>query len=214
MLLQEYREQVVEYGRYLYEAHLVGFADGNISARDPESNLVAIKPSGIPWPQIKTEDVAVIDVDGNMKDGKLKPSSEVPMHTLFYRRRKDVNGVVHCHAPISTAWGLVNKEIPSLIVNQGMTNGAIKVAPYTPPGTEDLGEVAYDVMGENGNSVILQSHGILAVGGNLPHALHLAFAIEDAAKIAMYCKTIGGEPRPFTAEDMRIMAENYMKKKS
>lgn len=213
MLLQEYREQVVEFGRYLYEAHLVGFADGNISARDPESGLVAVKPSGIPWPKIGTKEVIVIDVDGKVMDGDLKPSSEVPMHTLFYRRRDDVNGVVHCHAPVATAWGLVNKDIPSLIVNQGLTKGAVKIAPYTPPGTEDLGEIAYDVMGEDGTAVILQSHGILAVGGNLGHAMHVAFAIEDAAKVAMYCEMIGGGARPFTDEDYRKMYEAYMSKK-
>jgi L-ribulose-5-phosphate 4-epimerase len=213
MLLQEYREQIVEFGTYLYEAHLVGFADGNISARDPESGLVAVKPTGIPWPKIGLEQVTIIDVNGKIIDGTLKPSSEVPMHTLFYRRRKDVNGVVHCHAPVATAWGLISKEIPSFIVNQGLTKGAVKFAPYTPPGTEMLGETAYDVMGEDGTAVILQSHGILAVGGNLAHAMHVAFAIEDAAKVAMYCKMIGGDPRPFTDEDYRRMYEAYRKKK-
>jgi ribulose-5-phosphate 4-epimerase/fuculose-1-phosphate aldolase len=135
------------------------------------------------------------------------------MHTLFYRRREDVNGVVHCHAPVSIAWGLVNTDIPSIIVNQGMTNGAIKIAPYTPPGTEALGESAYDVIGEEGSACILQSHGILAVGGSLGHAMHVAFAVEDAAKIAMYCRMIGGDMRPFTDEDMRAMYEAYMSKK-
>ncbi len=213
MLLENLREEVVEFGRYLYEAHLVGFADGNISARDPETNLVAVKPSGIPWPKITPKTVTVIDVEGNVQDGDLKPSSEVPMHTLFYRRRSDVNGVVHCHAPVATAWGLLNKEIPSIIVNQGLTQGAIKIAPYTPPGTEELGEKAFEIMGEKGSAVIIQSHGILAVGGNLAHALHVAFAIEDAAKIAMYAQMIGGECRPFTEEDYRRMAEGYAKKK-
>jgi L-fuculose-phosphate aldolase len=213
MLLQNLREQVVEYGRYLYDAHLVGFADGNISARDPESNLVAVKPSGIPWPRIATKDVIVIDVDGNVVDGDLTPSSEVPMHTLFYRRRKDVNGVVHCHAPVATAWGLVNEPIPSIIVNQGLTQGAVKISPYTPPGTEALGEEAFKCMGETGSAIIIQSHGIIAVGRNLGHALHVAFAIEDAAKIAMYCRMIGGDMRPFTEEDYRRMAEGYALKK-
>ena len=212
MLLKELREEVVEAGHFLYDAHYVGFADGNVSVRDPESNLVAVKPSGIPWPVIKPEDVAVIDVDGNMVEGELKPSSETPMHTLFYRKREDVNAVIHCHAPIATAWSVVNKPIPSYIVNQILTNGEIPIATYTPPGTESLGQSAYDVMGDEGLACVLQSHGTLTVGGNLHHALHNTFTVEDAAKIAMYVNTIGGDPRPMTDEDFVEMRMNYKKK--
>jgi ribulose-5-phosphate 4-epimerase/fuculose-1-phosphate aldolase len=211
MLLKELREAVVEAGQFLYDARYVGFADGNVSARDPETNLVAVKPSGIPWPKIRVEDVAIIDVDGNMVDGKLKPSSETPMHTLFYRNREDVNAVVHSHAPVSTAWSVVGKAIPSFIVNQILTRGEIPIAAYTPPGTEALGQSAYDVMGKEGLACVLQSHGTLAVGGSLHHALHVSFALEDAAKVAMYVKTIGGDPRPMTDQDFKTMMESYAK---
>jgi L-ribulose-5-phosphate 4-epimerase len=211
MLLKELREQVVEAGHFLYDARYVGFADGNVSTRDPETNLVAIKPSGVPWPKVTVEKVAIIDLDGNMVDGELKPSSETPMHTLFYRNRSDVNAVIHSHAPVSTAWSVVGKAIPSLIVNQTLTKGMIPFAPYTPPGTEALGQSAYDVMGDDGMACVLQSHGTLAVGGNMHHALHVSFALEDAAKVAMYVNTIGGEPRPMTDLDFQIMRESYAK---
>ena len=94
-----------------------------------------------------------------------------------------------------------------------MTKGAIQIAPYSPPGTEALGESAWDVIGENGTACILQSHGILAVGGSLGHAMHVAFAMEDAAKIAIYAQMISDDVRPFTDDDYKAMYEAYMSKK-
>lgn len=212
LLLQDLREQIVEAGMYLYHAHLVGFADGNISARDPETNLVAVKPSGVPWPKIRAEDVVIVDVNENVVQGDRTPSSETPMHTCFYRSRPEINGVVHCHAPYATAWSVVQKPIPSIIVNQILNGGEIPIAPFTLPGTLELGTVAMEVMGK-GNSVVLGSHGTLTVGGNLMHALHITFALEDAAKTALYAQLIGGEMRLMTQKDFDDMITAYASKK-
>jgi len=199
MLLKELREQVIEAGMALYNFRLVGLSDGNVSARDPETNLVAVKPSGFTYPKIGLEDVIIVDLEGNVVEGDHRPSSETPMHTCIYRTRPEINGAVHCHAPYATAWSVVNKPIPAIIVNQVMTGGEIPIAPYKRPGTLELGECALDVMG-GGFAVILQNHGPLCVGPSLEFALHVTFAVEDTAKTALYALQIGG--------DMRLMTQD------
>jgi len=197
MLLKELREQVVEVGMALYDFRLVGLSDGNVSARDPETNLVAVKPGGFTWNKLRPEDIVIVDLDGNVVEGDSKPSSETPMHTCVYRTRPEINGAIHCHAPYSTAWSVVNKPIPAIIVNQVMTGGEIPIAEYRMPGTLDLGECALEAMGE-GYAVVLQNHGPLCVGRSVIHALHITFAVEDAAKTALYATQIGGEMRLMT----------------
>ena len=103
MLLEELREQVVYYGRQMLQSGLTMNTGGNLSARDRESGLIAIKPSSRPYDLIRPEDVAVIDLEGHVVEGSCRPSSEWPMHTLIYRTFPRVCGIVHCHSIYATA---------------------------------------------------------------------------------------------------------------
>jgi ribulose-5-phosphate 4-epimerase/fuculose-1-phosphate aldolase len=210
MQLKELRERVVEVGLTLYDFRLVGISDGNVSARDPETNLVAVKPAGFNWKTLRAEDVPLVDVDGNLVEGDNRPSSETPMHTCIYRQRPEIMGAIHCHAPFSVAWSVVNKPIPAIIVNQVMTGGEIPISPFNMPGTLELGECALDDMGENGLAVVLQGHGTLCIGRSVEHALHITLAVEDAAKTAIYAKIIGGEMRSME-DDIAEMIRQYKK---
>ena len=203
MQLKELRERVVEVGLTLYDFRLVGISDGNVSARDPETNLVAVKPAGFNWKTLRPGDVTIVDVDGNVVDGDNRPSSETPMHTCIYRNRPEIMGAIHCHAPFSVAWSVVDKPIPAIIVNQVMTGGDIPISPYKMPGTLELGECGLDDMGE-GLAVVLQGHGTLCIGRSVEHALHITLAVEDAAKTAIYAKIIGGKMRSMT-DDIAAM---------
>ena len=102
MLLQEQREQVVEYGKRLVTTGLTDGTFGNLSIFDRESGLMAISPSGMDYFATTPEDVVVADLEGKVVEGKRKPSSELDLHRLFYRRRQDVNGVVHTHSTFAT----------------------------------------------------------------------------------------------------------------
>ena len=206
MQLKELRERVVEVGLTLYDFRLVGISDGNVSARDPETNLVAVKPAGFNWKTLRAEDIPIVDVDGNVVEGDNRPSSETPMHTCIYRQRPEIMGAIHCHAPFSVAWSVVNKPIPAIIVNQVMTGGEIPISPFTMPGTLELGECALDDMGEEGLAVVLQGHGTLCIGRSVEHALHITLAVEDAAKTAIYAKIIGGEMRSMEGDIAEMLA--------
>lgn len=193
MLMQEEREKIVEVSRYLFSRGFVQLSGGNVSMRDPKTNLVAIKPSGISYTDMRMEDVIICDLEGNVVEGELSPSIETGMHTGIYKARPEVNAVVHCHAIYSTAWSLKGKKyIPSVIVSQYVTNGAIKVAPYGHAGSKKLAANVIETLGKD-SAVSLYGHGILCCGEDMKWALEATLVTEDAAKIACITAAIPGE---------------------
>jgi L-ribulose-5-phosphate 4-epimerase len=204
VLLRQLREQVVEAGIKLAAGHLVYLTAGNISARDPDSGLIAVKPGGGDYLELKPEDILIIDQHGTVVDGEGLPSSETPMHTAAYRRRPEVNGAIHTHSPAATAWSVAGRDIPPVTVGQVLTNGPIPYAPYHRPGSEIVGEAAMDAMGD-GFAVILQNHGPFVVGPTLSLALATAFIVEEAADVAFRAVLLCDQPRLMTREDFDEM---------
>jgi L-ribulose-5-phosphate 4-epimerase len=192
MLLQKFREEIVEYGLKMSVTGLVEATGGNLSVLDPESGFIAIKPSSFPYEKIRPEDVVIVDKEGNIVDGKLKPSSETPMHTNMYRNRPNVRAVIHTHAPFSTVLAVVNKELPIDTQDLAMfvSGGVVKVAPFRAPGSKDLGEIANEYMGDS-DVVLLQNHGTLAVGKSLLMAYSATWALERAAMAYCYSLMMG-----------------------
>ena len=98
MLLPELREAVLRYAQQLLTDRLVSAREGNVSALDRESGLLAITPSAVEYTTMTAEDIVILNKDGEIIEGHYRPTSEYPMHTLFYRRRPDVGAVIHCHS--------------------------------------------------------------------------------------------------------------------
>jgi ribulose-5-phosphate 4-epimerase/fuculose-1-phosphate aldolase len=203
MLLKELREQIVEAGIKLLEGHLVYLSAGNISARDPETGLIAVKPTGADYTKMTAQDVVVIDEHGQVVEGDGRPSSETPMHTLAYRQREDINAAIHTHSPIATAWSVAQREVPPVVLGQVLT-GPIPIVPYCQPGTRRLGEVAMESMGE-GHTVILQNHGPFVVGPSMKMALAMAFIVEEAATVALHASQLSEDLRLMTQDDFEEM---------
>jgi len=203
LLLKALREQIVEAGIKLLDGRLIYLSAGNISARDPASGLIAVKPGGGDYRRLKPEDVMVIDEHGNVVEGKGKPSSETPMHTLAYRRRADVHAAIHTHSPVATAWSVAQREIPPVTVGQVLT-GPVPIAPYCRPGTQQVGEAAMEAMG-SGYAVILQNHGPFVVGPTLEMALAVAFIVEEAAIVAFHATMLSDSLRAMTQQDFDEM---------
>jgi L-ribulose-5-phosphate 4-epimerase len=203
MLLRELREQVVEAGIRLAEGHLVYLSSGNISARDPETGLIAVKPSQGDYLKLKAEDILVIDELGSVIEGEGQPSSETPMHTLAYRRRKGVHAAIHTHSPVATAWSVAGREIPPVTVGQALT-GPIPFAPYRRPGSEEIAEAALEAMG-SGHAVILQNHGVFTVGPVMEMALAVAFIVEEAATVAFHASLLSRQLHVLSEQDFEEM---------
>ena len=113
-MLEALKEQVLEANLELPKLGLVDFTWGNVSGKDPETGAIVIKPSGVPYETMKAADMVVVDGEGKVIDGKLKPSSDLPTHIELYRHFPAIGGVVHTHSTWATVWAQACRGIPAL----------------------------------------------------------------------------------------------------
>lgn len=212
MLLKSLREQVFETAQRMVIDKLAYGSQGNISALDRECGLVAITPTAIPYDKMILEDIAVIDLDGNLVESKRKPTSEVLMHLIFYQKRVDVGAVVHTHAPYSTALAVLHEPIPVLLAEAATCLGAeVPVAPYRRPGTQELAAVVNETMG-NGVAVILAQHGLLVIGPDLEQAYETTMAAETSAHLVVMTRPMGLVVHTIPDEEVEILRNLYLSK--
>ena len=191
MLLFELRTEVARYAKKMYDSQLVRASQGNISARDPESGLICIKPSGGDYESLTAEDIVVIDEHGKVVEGKWSPSTETPLHTLILRRRRDIHCVMHTHSFYASAFSVVHKPVPVILAESASClGGEVPVTPYKRSGTEEFAELVAEVLGE-GAAVIWGNHGAMAVGTNPSHTFSVAHALEDSARIYTIARQLG-----------------------
>lgn len=190
--IKDVSEQLVKVGRELYEKGLVKGTSGNISAKIPDAESFLIKPSGARMKDLKPEELVLVDLQGNKIRGKRSVSLETPIHAAIYRTRKDVQAVVHTHAPTATAFGIARTEILPLQVEVFMflPNG-VPVVTFEPPGSEALAEAVQKRMVKY-DAVILENHGIVTVGSTIEAACNLNEMVEEAAKIQLVAMTLAG----------------------
>ena len=112
-MLEKLKQQVLEANLELPKLGLVDFTWGNVSGRDAESGAIVIKPSGVPYETMKAEDMVVVDRDGKLIDGKLRPSSDMPTHVELYRHFPTIGGIVHTHSTWATVWAQACRGIPA-----------------------------------------------------------------------------------------------------
>src|SRR4030088_1354270 len=112
MKLKTLREEVLEANLELVRRGLVLYTFGNASGIDREQGLIVIKPSGVPYESMKAEDLVVVDVDGKIAEGSLRPSSDLPTHLILYRSFPRIGGVAHTHSRAATSWAQAQREIP------------------------------------------------------------------------------------------------------
>ncbi len=202
MLKQEMREQVVDYGKKLVTSGLTTGTGGNISVMDRERGLLAVSPSGMDYDITTPEDIVLMKPDGTVVQGERKPSSETPMHRLFYAARPDRNAVVHTHSPAITALSCYRKPLPAISYIVAMSGAdEIPCAPYRDFGGEELGEAAVAAAGRC-DAVILANHGLVTLGKDLDSAFQLALQLEFCAEIYLRCLATGQDPILLTAEEM------------
>ena len=113
-MLEELKEKVFHANLELVKHGLVIFTWGNVSAIDRETGLVVIKPSGVSYDDMKAEDMVVVDLEGKVVEGRLKPSSDTPTHVVLYKAFPEIGGVVHTHSTYATAWAQAGCDIPNI----------------------------------------------------------------------------------------------------
>jgi L-ribulose-5-phosphate 4-epimerase len=210
MLLATLRQKVLETALQMIRDGLAFGAGGNISARDSESGLIAITPTAIEYTRMSPEDVVVIDEYGKNVEGAWKPTSETPMHTIFYREREDVGAVVHTHAPYASVFAICNAEIPMVVTESALCiGGHVPVAPYVRPGTEELARTVLEAMG-TGVAVLLAQHGMIAVGSDLHAAYATTIATEVSARLTLLARSAGLQPNTIDQTEVTELRQLYL----
>ena len=206
-----YKQLIVDTGISMLEKGITVGTWGNISARDPETNLIYISPSGMEYSKIKLQHIVVMDNKLNIIDGDAEPSIEKHMHVAVFNAREKVNAVIHTHPVYSTAFGVAEQNMVGVSEDFIQIVGEeIKVAsPYELPGTEALGTVAVAGLGTTNNAVLLPGHGALVVGGDMEMALKVSMVMEKNAQIYLYAKLLGsnGHVRKFNKSEVDAMQD-------
>lgn len=221
-MLNELKRQVLAANLNLPAYGLVTFTWGNVSAIDRQSGLVVIKPSGIAYEAMTLADLVVVDLEGKVREGHRKPSSDTATHLALYRAFADIGGVVHTHSRNATIWAQAGQPIPAL----GTTHADYFYGdiPCTRPMSE--AEIAGDYEGETGKviietfnqagrdpqqvpGVLVYSHGPFAWGKDAADAVHNAVVLEEVAIMAMATRQLVPAIAPMQPE---LLDKHFLRK--
>lgn len=207
MMLREERERIVEFGKRLITSALTTGSGGNLSILDGARQLVAITPSGVPYPEIAAGDVVLVDLQGRAVEGKPRPSSELPLHLALYERYPQIRAVVHTHSVYATTLACLGWEIPPAHYLVGCAGRKVPVAPYATFGSPEL--AANLVRAIDGyQAALLANHGLVSIGASLEKAFHVAEEIEFVARVYLQAKMVG-EPAILSAAEMDRVLEKF-----
>jgi L-fuculose-phosphate aldolase len=191
------REQVVQVGMEALARGIVHGTAGNMSIRDPESGLIAISPSGIPYPDVTPADIVIVNDAGDIVDGRRKPSSETPLHMMVMRARPDVRAIVHTHSHYSTVVSCIRPYLPPILTEVCLVVGArVPVTRYGLTGTPDFGESVIEVLEPDSRAIILKNHGLICFGDSFAAALGIAEVVEEAARVYVNALAANGGREP------------------
>lgn len=207
MLMEKERNLIVQYGKRLIESSLTTGTGGNLSIFNRNKGLIAISPSGLDYFETKAEDIVILDLDGNIVQGKRKPSSEFEMHKIFYSKRDDINALVHTHSIYAATIASMRWTLPPVHYLIALAGSDVRCAEYATYGTEKLAENAFEAMKDR-KAVLLANHGLLVGRETLAGAFSLAEHIEFCSELYYRGKSIG-EPVLLTEEEMDIMLKKF-----
>mgnify|MGYP000647802824 CR=1 FL=1 len=226
MMLKELREQVYEANMDLPRHGLVVFTWGNASAVDRDRGLFVIKPSGVDYGELSPESMVVCDLDGNVVEGDLNPSSDTPTHAYLYRQWDNIGGIVHTHSAAAVAWAQAGRAIPCYGTTQadyfygevpcmrGLTEDEIE-------GDYELNTGKVIVEGFRGldpvshPGCLVRNHGPFSWGADAAQAVYHAVVIEEVARMARDTEQLcmaAGKPLDEARAPQYLLDKHYMRK--
>jgi L-ribulose-5-phosphate 4-epimerase len=204
------RQQLVELHAELVRYDLVAWTAGNVSGRVPGEDLFAIKPSGISYDDLTAESMVVCDLDGNLVEGDLSPSSDTAAHAYVYRAMPEVGGVVHTHSTYASAWAARHEAIPCVLTAMADEfGGEIPVGPFALIGNDDIGKgIVATLSGHRSPAVLMANHGVFTVGKDARAAVKAAVMCEDVAR-TVHVARLGGPLVPIAPDDIDRLYDRY-----
>lgn len=211
-MLEQLKKEVYEANMELPRRGLITYTWGNVSGRDPETGYFVIKPSGVDYDKLTAEDMVVCDLNGNVIEGRYKPSSDTPTHIELYKKYPEIGGIVHTHSPEATAWAQAGRDIPLY----GTTHADYFYGPIPCARSltreeiggayeKNTGLVIIETFEERGINpvytpgVLCCNHGPFTWGKDAAEAVHNAVVLEEVAKMALKTELIN--PKVSTAPD-------------
>ncbi len=208
--MNELRQELVALHAELVRYNLVAWTAGNVSARIPGKDLFLIKPSGVSYDDLSAESMVLCDLDGNLVEGDLAPSSDTAAHAYVYRAMPEVGGVVHTHSTYATAWAARAEPIPCVLTAMADEfGGEIPIGPFALIGNDDIGKgIVATLSGHRSPAVLMRNHGVFAIGKNARAAVKAAVMCEDVAR-TVHIARAGGPLVPIAPGDIDALYDRY-----
>jgi len=219
-VLEDLRREVLDANREIAAAALVLYTWGNASGIDRERGVVAVKPSGVAYDELTPEGIVLLDLEGNVVEGELAPSTDAASHLALYRAWEDVGGVCHTHSPLAVAWAQGCRELPCL----GTTHADPFCGPVPGPAPLSPEESAagYErATGESGGrafegrdhvavpGVLCANHGPFTWGATPAKAVYNAVVLEECARMALWTLSVSPEQPPISKA---LLDKHYLRK--
>src|SRR5579875_146518 len=208
--IDEARRRVCDLHAELTRNGLVVWTQGNISERVPDTDLIVIKPSGVAYDDLTPESMVVVDLDGNVVDGDLSPSSDTATHAYIYRCLDWVGGVAHTHSAYATAWAARGEPIPCVLTAiADEFGGDIPLGPFALIGGEEIGRGVVETLRDSrSRAVLMRSHGVFTIGRTPDEAVKSAVMCEDAARTVLLARQLG-ELKRLDPADVDSLHDRY-----
>lgn len=208
-MLDDLKRNVWQMNLELPRNGLVAWTSGNVSGRDESTGLVVIKPSGLRYETLSADKMVVVDLQGKVVEGPLKPSSDVLAHVYIYRHRPEVGGVVHTHSTFATAFAALGRPIPvSLTAICDEFGGPIPCGGYATVGGDEIGREVVAKIGSSA-AILLKNHGVFTVGRTPEAAVKAAVTVEDVAR-TMFFALLLGQPEEIPPAEIQRAHLRYL----
>jgi len=209
--MKELKQQIVKTGKKLGKKGLSPGYSGNISTR--YGRYFLISPSGLPLDDLKEDDVVLIDENLKIIDGKKKPSSEAQLHIEIYKKRHDINAIIHCHAPKASAFAVSETPLSLPILTESILHfgKTIPVAKYHLFSTPEVAQETAQYFDKN-DVVLMQNHGVVLGGKDLKDAYYRIDTVEYTAEVILYAKLLG-TPKELTPDEIQEIEDLRLRTK-
>ncbi len=188
--VQQHRDEIIRFGKLLHQTGLVAATDGNLSARLGDGTFLCT-PTLMSKGLMEPDDLVVVDERGQKISGTRNVSSEIAMHLFIYRRRPDVNAVVHAHPPTATGFAAAGMPLDSALCSEiVITLDKVPLASYGTPGTTELADALAPLVGDH-DAILMANHGVVTYGEDLLTAYMNMETVEHYAKIALVTHMLG-----------------------
>jgi L-ribulose-5-phosphate 4-epimerase len=208
--MDELRRELAALHQELPRNGLVAWTSGNLSARVPGEDLMAIKASGVPYEELTADSIVICNLRGELVEGDLSPSSDAATHGYVYRARPDVGGVAHTHSAYATAWAIHGEPIPCVMTAMADEfGGEIPIGPFALIGDEAIGRAIVETLeGHNSPAVLMRAHGVFTIGSTAKDAIKAAVMCEDVARTVHLARALG-DVVPLDPESIEALHDRY-----